>query len=94
MLTEITLLALMSVLGTAECEHMLSGKVVDALTQEPIAQTQIESVAESVKTLTDDQGIFKLEGLCSNTPNIKLTKVGYVSKEHTDCCGNSLKSSC
>ena len=65
MLTEITLLALMSVLGTAECEHVLLGKVVDALTQEPIAQTQIESVAESVKTLTDDQGTFKLEGLCS-----------------------------
>ena len=73
----------MSVLGTAECEHVLSGKVVDALTQDPIVQTHIESIAESIKTLTDDQGTFKLEGLCSATPSLKLTKVGYVSKEHT-----------
>ena len=43
MLTEITLLALMSVLGTAECEHVLSGQVVDALTQDPLFRRELRA---------------------------------------------------
>ena len=81
MLTELALLSLLTSASSPDCGQMLSGQVVDAVTNLPVASAQITNLDANIRTSTDQQGNFALTGLCSTELNLRLTSPNYLSEE-------------
>ncbi|MEO0902912.1 MAG: TonB-dependent receptor, partial [Bacteroidota bacterium] len=59
------------------CTHSISGKVLDAETKAPIPYVTVKVEGEEKYTLTDEQGKFVLEGLCSDVNTLVISSLGY-----------------
>ena len=64
------------------CQTELIGKVVDALTQEPLPYVNIGLVNENIGTVSDEQGYFLLEldAKHNNESNLRFSMIGFESR--------------
>ena len=68
-------LALALALAPATCDAVVSGRVADAATGEPIPQARIASGGRSA--VTGDDGTFRLGGICPGTRSIRASRADY-----------------
>ncbi|MEO0571127.1 MAG: TonB-dependent receptor [Bacteroidota bacterium] len=66
------------------CTYSISGKVLDADTEEPIPSAVIRVDGREKYTTTDINGNFKIDGLCSDQNTLIISCIGYAdaTKEH------------
>lgn len=66
------------------CTYSVSGKVLDADTEEPVPQAVIKVDGTEKYTTTDANGNFKIDGLCSKKNSLIISCIGYAdsTKEH------------
>ncbi|MBS1517907.1 MAG: TonB-dependent receptor [Bacteroidetes bacterium] len=62
----------------------ISGKVIDAETQNPLEDARVEIVGTELRTGTDKNGEFSFTGLEVSTYRIRVSYVGYVTLLKTD----------
>ena len=55
----------------------LRGRVADALTAEPVARARVVLAGTSHATVTDQSGIFTLDGVPEGEVELRVTTVGY-----------------
>src|SRR4029453_16924035 len=55
----------------------LRGRVVDALTAEPVARARVVLAGTAHATVTDQSGIFTLDGVPEGDVELRVTTVGY-----------------
>ena len=59
------------------CTYSVSGKVLDIVTKEPIANVTIKIQDTEKYALTDKVGNFLIDGLCSNNNTLIISCIGY-----------------
>lgn len=59
------------------CAHKIQGKVVDADTKEPIPHVTVQIKDSQKFTITDENGVFSIEELCSNENILIISCLGY-----------------
>lgn len=66
------------------CAYSLRGKVLDAETKEPIPYATVKIKDTEKYTLTNEEGVFFIDGLCSDTHTLVVSCLGYsgYSGEH------------
>jgi len=58
------------------CSLVLNGRVIDDHDETPLSFSQVILVGTTRGTVADDEGRFKLEGLCAGTHQIEIRHVG------------------
>ncbi|MEM8509731.1 MAG: TonB-dependent receptor [Bacteroidota bacterium] len=69
-----------SILVTAQnssCTYSISGKVVDANTNEPVPYAVVKVDNSDKYTSTDENGDFKIAGLCARKNTLLISSIGY-----------------
>ncbi|MFP2997811.1 TonB-dependent receptor [Spongiivirga sp. MCCC 1A20706] len=66
------------------CSYTVSGKVLDVDTKEPIPDAVVKVKGTEKYAITNDQGSFKIEGLCSEKNTLIISCLGYAesTKNH------------
>ncbi|MEM9001014.1 MAG: TonB-dependent receptor [Bacteroidota bacterium] len=66
------------------CKYTITGKILDADTEEPIPYAVIKVSGTEKYTSTDIAGNFKIDGLCSKKNTLIISCIGYAdsTKEH------------
>ncbi|PRX55090.1 iron complex outermembrane receptor protein [Flagellimonas meridianipacifica] len=64
------------------CTLSISGKVLDAETKAPIPYVTVRVSNTDKYDLTNQDGIFKIEGVCSETNTLIISCLGYSESEH------------
>ena len=77
MVAEFALTMLMSIVGTAECTGVISGYVVDSSNQSPLSGVSIAFADKGTQAVTNSEGYFKAEKLCTETVELRLTTEAY-----------------
>ncbi len=72
-----TLLSIFSL----QAQTTILGKIVDAETQEPISFVNIYSLATHQGTYSNDDGIFRFEGLDASVGKVVISSMGYKTVE-------------
>jgi hypothetical protein len=65
---------------TAQSTGSISGKIIDKLSQRPLANTNIVIEGTSLGAVADSSGSFRITGIPLNTYSIVFTAVGYKSQ--------------
>lgn len=69
------------VLSQASCEITVRGKVLHHENNEPIAHAYVWIVELGEGTISDDKGNFRIDGLCAQPYNIRVTYLGHQEVE-------------
>ncbi|MBL6644723.1 MAG: TonB-dependent receptor [Flavobacteriaceae bacterium] len=66
------------------CIHSVSGKILDAETEEPIPYAVVRIKGTEKYASTTIEGLFKIEGLCSKANTLIISCIGYAdsTKDH------------
>lgn len=67
---------------TKDCSCSISGVVIDVSTQEPIPYATVQLKDSGKGVLTDEKGIFLIEGLCEKEFDISISHLGYKGFVH------------
>ena len=70
--------------GNPPATTTISGKVVDNFTQEELAGVTIQVEGTDIKTYTDMEGNFKIDGLKPGNYDLKVNYISYKEKELID----------
>lgn len=80
-----------SPLFAQSCSQVLSGKVIDASTEEPLAFATIWVENLEKGLTTNANGTFELAALCTNEYQLKISSLGYGEKEiHVVLSGDTM----
>src|SRR5882762_6634757 len=66
---------------SAQVQHIIRGKVVDAATNLPISGVTVQAKGSSTGTTTDDKGEYKLNVSGNSSTVLVFSYVGYAGKE-------------
>ncbi len=69
---------LLAALAAAPCEGSLRGRVVDESTGSPVPRATVSSGDAEVST--DEAGVFRLEGICSDSVRVTVSRADYTSR--------------
>ena len=83
------LLLLLAGAGPGTAQESVSGRVVDASGQRPLAGAQVVVTGTAQATLTDNRGNFLLPGLSGSEVTIQVIMIGYRRFERTVPVGSS-----
>src|SRR2546425_1125317 len=67
-------------LGAQEATGAITGKVVDASTQQPLANVEVALAATPHRELSRSDGSFALNGVPAGTYRLRATRIGYGSQ--------------
>ncbi|XOV94288.1 MAG: carboxypeptidase-like regulatory domain-containing protein [Bacteroidota bacterium] len=70
------------VLSQANCDKTVKGVVRDITTNEPLQFVAVRVEETSTGTVTDENGIFEINGLCENEVHLEFTLLGYKTVVH------------
>src|SRR2546425_186995 len=69
-------------LGAQEATGAITGKVVDASTQQPLANVEVALAATPHRELSRGDGSFALNGVPAGTYRLRASRIGYGSPAH------------
>jgi len=88
----IFLLVLISVLTRADVQKgVLTGKVVDKITKEPLPGVNVLIVGTNFGAATNINGIFEIRGLEVGTYQVRVSAMGFNTIVRTDVIVNNVK---
>jgi hypothetical protein len=67
----------------------ITGRVLDAATRAPLAGAVVTVQPQGLRTLTDDQGRFRIEGAPTGMLSVEATFLGYAPAVETSVMGRS-----
>jgi len=82
-------LVLLAWTGPVSAQQSVSGRVVDASGQRPLAGAQVVAAGTSQGTLTDNRGNFTLSGLTGAEVTLEVIMIGYRRLERTVPVGST-----
>ncbi len=80
-MTGLAIMYLLGVLGAPECKGIVSGRVMDSASGEPLDRTRIASSQGASVVRSDSEGRYRLEGLCPGQLQIRAVRHDYALRE-------------
>ena len=69
--------------GALSAQGIITGRVTDAATGQPIASAQVNVVNTAIGALTNDKGQYTLRGVLPGTQTVRVLRVGYAEQTGT-----------
>lgn len=66
-----------------EQQGIITGRVTDATTGQPISSTRVNVVSTAIGALTNDQGQYTIRGVSPGTYTVRVLRVGYAEQRGT-----------
>lgn len=67
----------------AQQDGTITGRVVDSVSQQPIASAQVRVVGTTLGALTSDRGEYRITGVRPGTVTLRAQRIGYAAKTMT-----------
>ena len=77
MIGALTTLVLAGLLSTAPCDAVLTGRILDTRTDQPLARARITAGDGARPVRSDAAGLYRLEGLCSGPLTLTIVRPRY-----------------
>ena len=77
MIPALVLMLLVNSSNGDDCTHTISGRVVDAQTNEPLGRARVEGGDGTIPVRTDEMGQYRVVGVCSGQVELRFLKSNY-----------------